>query len=82
MFITASLLVYSYFGEKNWTEGYCWVHSQLKVTHESLANRIKIEKSVKHLKRKYFDSAINILKVFDKKEAEVSAISATNLYFL
>ena len=40
---------------------------------------------MKHLKRKEFDSAIKLLKGFEKKEAEVRDISATNLssmYFL
>ena len=38
--ITESLLVASLSGEENWSEGYRWVHSQIKVTHESLANQI------------------------------------------
>ena len=50
--ITSDMLFASVFGEENWTEGYPWVHSQIKGTHESLHNRIKIEQSVKYLKRK------------------------------
>ena len=37
----------------------------LKVTHESLTNRIEFEQEVKHLKRKYFDSDIKLLKCFE-----------------
>ena len=40
---------------------------------------------MKHLKRKEFDYSIKLLKGFEKKEAEVRDISATNLssmYFL
>ena len=49
---TASLIFASVFVEGNWSEGYHWVQSQIKGTHESLANRIKIEQAAKHLKRK------------------------------
>ena len=62
VFITEYLLVASVFGEENWAERYCWVHIQLKVTHKSLTNQIKIEQAVKHIKWKYFDSSINTLK--------------------
>ena len=82
VFITASLLVVSVFGWENWNEGYCWVNSQIKGTHESLANRIEMEQAVKHLKSKYFDSAINIPKGFKIKESKVRPIVATNLYFM
>ena len=82
MFITASFLVASFFGEDNWDEGYCWFRSQLKGNHENLSSQIKIEKAVKHFKRNEFDSFINPLKSFDMKEAEVRAIAATNLSFL
>ena len=42
LFITTSLLFASFFGVENWAERYCWVHSQIKVTHNILANRIEI----------------------------------------
>ena len=63
--ITAYLLVASVFGKKNWAEGYRWVHSQLRGNHESLANQIEIEQTVKNIKGGYFDSAIKILKSFN-----------------
>ena len=65
--ITASLLFASVFGEKNWSEGYRWIHSQLKGNYESLARLIKTEQEVKHLKSKYFYSAIKLLEVLEKK---------------
>ena len=37
---------------------------------------------MKHLKIKYFDSAIKLLKGSDKKEAEVRSIAATSISFL
>ena len=40
--ITESLIVPSVFGKENWSEGCCWVHSQIKGNHESLANQILI----------------------------------------
>ena len=49
---TASLIFASVFVEGNGSEGYHWVQSQIKGTHESLANRIKIEQAANHLKRK------------------------------
>ena len=49
---TASLIVDSVFGEGKCTEEYHWVHSQIKGTHESLSNRIKIEQALKHLESK------------------------------
>ena len=67
MIITSSLLVASVFGDENWYEGYHWVRSQLKGTQESLANQIKTEQVVKHLKRNDFYSAIKLLKGFREK---------------
>ena len=80
MVITAYLLFASVFDEEKWAEGYRWVYSQLKGTHAILVSQIKTEQAVKHLKRKYFDSAVKLLKGFDKKEADVRAIVATNIY--
>ena len=37
---------------------------------------------MKHLKRKEFDFAINLMKVFEKKETEFRAIDATNISFM
>ena len=82
MVVTASLLVASVFGELNWSEGYCWVHSQLNRNHESLPNRTKIEQAVMHFKSKDLYSSINLLKGLKKKEAEGRDISATNMSFL
>ena len=65
--LTEYMIFASVFGGENWSEGYCWFHSHLKCTHECLANQIEMEKAVNHLKRKYFDYAINILKGFNKK---------------
>ena len=65
--IKAYLLVASVLGEEKWTEGYRQVYSQLKGTHKILYNRIKIEQAVKHIKTKYFDSAIELLKISKKK---------------
>ena len=71
---TSYMIVSSVFGEENWAEGYRWECSQLKGTHESLSNRIRIEKAVKHFKSRQFDSDINPLKGFDKKEAELGIL--------
>ena len=80
--ITSSLLVASVFGEGKWSYVYRWVHSRLKGTHESLANQIEIEQAVKQLKRKHFNSTINLLKNFEEKETETRYIAATDLSFL
>ena len=80
--ITESLLVASVFGEENWSEGYFWVYSNPKGTHKILANQIEIDQEVKHLKRKEFDFAINLLDFFEKKEDGVRAIDSTNIYFM
>ena len=40
--ITESLIVASVFGKEKWAEGYGYVQSQLKDTHESIANQIEI----------------------------------------
>ena len=53
---------------RNWVERYGWVYSQKKGTYESLANGIEIEKALKHLKWKSFDSSIEILKGFKGKK--------------
>ena len=82
MFITEFLLVASVFVEENWSEGYHWVHIQIKGTHESLANRIEIGEAEKHLKEKEFDSAIKLLIGFEKKESEVRDIAVTNIFFM
>ena len=82
MVATASLLVASVFGEENWAEGYRWVRIQLKGDNEILSNHIKIDQAVNHIRRKEFDSVINLLKGFQKKECEVRAIAMTNISFL
>ena len=58
------------------------VQIQIKGNHASLANQIKIEKSVNYIKREGFDSAIKILKGFEKLEAKVRVIAETNTSFL
>ena len=82
MFVTASLIVASVFDKETWSEGYCWLHSQVKGNHESFSNQIKIDQSVKHLKRKEFDSTLKLPEGLEKKNAEVRAIDATNLTFM
>ena len=50
--ITEYMLVASVIEVENCSEGYRWVHIQIKGTNESLANQIEIEQAVKHLKIK------------------------------
>ena len=75
-------VIASVFGEENWAEGYSWVHSQIKGTDKIIAKRTTIEQAAKHIKMKYFDSAIKLLKGFDKNKYQCKDIAATNISFI
>lgn len=78
----AARLVASMKWGQTWDAGYIWVQEQLKRKHEKISLLIKMEECVAHLKRKNMDSALLILKSFDKKEKDVTTMAANNLSFI
>ena len=74
MVITTSLIIPSIFGKEHYDEGYHWIHSQIKSNRQSLSNRKEIEQAVKNLKRKYYDSAMKVLKGFEKSNLKLGLL--------
>lgn len=62
--------------------GYQWVIDQLKSGLETVASKLEIDYAMMLMKGRRFEDAIEVLKSFEKKEASLKAIAATNLSFI
>ena len=68
--------------EDDWAEGYKWVLEQLKHSFETVASKLEIDLAMMLMKSRRFEDAIDVLKSFEKKDASLRAIAATNLSFI
>ena len=59
-----------------------WIYLGSRAAETKISLLIKMEECVAHLKRKNIDSALLILKSFDKKEKDVTTMAANNLSFI
>jgi intraflagellar transport protein 88 len=69
--------------DDDFNAGYDWMIDTLKSsTNSHMASELEIAKSVQYLKRKDFQTAIECLKSFEKKDKKLIGTAATNLSFL
>lgn len=80
--LTAARLVTPQLDKKDWAAGYKWAIEILKPDHENMASELEIDMALTHLKRREFESAIEGLKLFEKKDPEHRTMAATNLSFI
>merc|ERR1719230_2004840 len=80
--LIAARLIAPTLDRKDWAAGFKWVIDALKVDHEEIASEMEIEKALMHLRSKQFDTAIEVLKAFEKKDKHLKAMAATNLSFI
>jgi intraflagellar transport protein 88 len=80
--LTAARLVTPQLDKKDWSAGFKWAIDILKPDHENIASELEIDMALMHLKRREFDKAIEMLKMFEKKDQHHRAMAATNLSFI
>jgi intraflagellar transport protein 88 len=80
--LTAARLITPQLDKKDWSLGFQWAIDTLKPDHESIASELEIDMALMHLKRREFDKAIEMLKMFEKKDQHHRAMAATNLSFI
>ena len=69
--------------EDSFAAGFDWCVNQVKQSqYIELANDLEIHKALTHLKERDFESAIQILKNFEKKDSNVKSQAANNLAFI
>ncbi len=67
----------------DWNAGYCWVVEALRRgNHDELSSQMELERGLAFLRDKQFDTAVDVLKTFEKKDPKVKALAATNLSFI
>lgn len=69
-------------GKVDWAAGYKWIMEQLRQDHEDVSSKLEIDMSMMFMKEKRFDDALEVLKSFERKDASLRAIAATNLSFI
>jgi intraflagellar transport protein 88 len=55
---------------------------QLRQDHEDVSSKLEIDMAMMFMKEKRFDDALEVLKSFERKDASLRAIAATNLSFI
>jgi len=68
--------------DTDWAIGYKWIIDTLRTDHESIASQMEIERALQYLKHSKFDKAIELFKNFERKDAHLKAMAATNLSFI
>ncbi len=68
--------------DEDWADGYKWVLEQLKHSFETVASKLEIDLAMMLMRSRRFEDAIDVLKSFEKKDASLKAIAATNLSFI
>lgn len=79
---TAARLIAPVLEVRSWEAGFDWVVDQLRHDHPQIASEVLVVKALEHLNKRQFDSAIELLKSFERKEKHHKARAATNLAFL
>ena len=69
-------------GKVDWAAGYKWIMEQLRQDHEDVSSKLEIDMAMMFMKEKRFDDALEVLKSFERKDASLRAIAATNLSFI
>lgn len=80
--LTAARLITPQLDKKDWSLGFQWAIDSLKPDHDAIASELEIDMSLMHLKRREFEKAIDMLKMFEKKDQEHRTMAATNLSFI
>lgn len=81
--LTAARLIAPVIDEQeDWAEGYKWVMEQLRQGFEAVSSKLEIDLAMMLMRNRRFEDAIEVLKSFQRKEASLRAIAATNLSFI
>lgn len=67
---------------EDWELGYKWIIENLRSEHESVCSKFEIDLAMVYMKKRRFDDSTRLLKEFEKKDASLRAIAATNLSFI
>jgi intraflagellar transport protein 88 len=81
--LTAARLIAPMIDEKDdWVAGYKWVMEQLRQDYEAVSSKLELDLSMAYMKKRQFEDAIEVLKGFERKDASMKAMAATNLSFI
>lgn len=67
---------------EDWEQGYKWIIENLRTEHENVCSKFEIDLAMVYMKKRRFDDSTKLLKEFEKKDASLRAIAATNLSFI